>query len=159
MNEEIERRRRFYGANKFKKAEMKSLWSIICSNFDDPINQILVAAAFVSSVIGYFREGFPNGLTDGASICLALLIIIVVGSSNAWESERKLAELLARSEEQSVAVHRDSAAALDINSEELVVGDVFRITCGMRIPADSILIHGCGISVDESELTGESVEQ
>lgn len=46
-----------------------------------------------------------------------------------------------------------------IDSEELVVGDVYRVSCGMRIPADSILIHGCGVSVDESELTGESIEQ
>ena len=29
----------------------------------------------------------------------------------------------------------------------------------MRIPADSILIQGCSVSVDESDLTGESLEQ
>lgn len=29
----------------------------------------------------------------------------------------------------------------------------------MRIPADSIIILGCNISVDESELTGEAIEQ
>lgn len=45
-----------------------------------------------------------------------------------------------------------------IDSEELVVGDVYRISTGMRIPADSILIQGCNVTVDESELTGESVE-
>ena len=87
---------------------MKTLWQLICANFDDYINQILLVAAIVSIVIGYFREGFPNGLIDGMSIMFALVIIIVVGSSNAWDSERKLAELLAKSEEQKVAVHRDS---------------------------------------------------
>ena len=78
---------------------MKTLWQLICANFDDYINQILLVAAIVSIVIGYFREGFPNGLIDGMSIMFALVIIIVVGSSNAWDSERKLAELLAKSEE------------------------------------------------------------
>lgn len=78
---------------------MKTLWQLICANFDDYINQILLVAAVVSTVIGYFREGFPNGLIDGFSIMMALVIIIVVGSSNAWDSERKLAELLEKSEE------------------------------------------------------------
>ena len=159
MNDEIERRRQVYGANRFRKAQMKTLWQLICANFDDYINQILLVAAVVSTVIGYFREGFPSGLIDGMSIMFALVIIIVVGSSNAWDSERKLAELLAKSEEQMVAVHRDSSTAAMINSEDLVVGDVYRISSGMRIPADSILILGCSVSIDESELTGESVEQ
>ncbi len=67
-------------------------------NFEDRINQILLLAAIVSTVIGYFREGLPNGLIDGVSIFFALTIITVIGSANNYVSERKLQELLALSE-------------------------------------------------------------
>lgn len=36
-----------------------------------------------------------------------------------------------------------------------MVGDVFKIETGMRIPGDSILIAGTDVSTDESSLTGE----
>jgi magnesium-transporting ATPase (P-type) len=41
-----------------------------------------------------------------------------------------------------------------INSD-LVVGDVYKIEAGMRIPADSILVEGTDIATDESAMTGE----
>jgi len=57
-------------------------------NFEDRINQILLGAAAVSIVIGLVKEGFPDGLTEGLSICLALVIIITVSSANNYSSER-----------------------------------------------------------------------
>ena len=61
-------------------------------NFDDPINRVLIAAAIVSAITGLIQDGFPKGLVDGVSILVALAIIIVVGSSNNYASELKLAE-------------------------------------------------------------------
>ena len=43
-----------------------------------------------------------------------------------------------------------------IDSKDLVVGDVYIIEQGMRIPADSLLIEGKNVSINQSELTGES---
>jgi magnesium-transporting ATPase (P-type) len=63
-------------------------------NFEDKINQILLVAAIVSVIIGLIKEGFPDGLVDGISIALALIIITVVSSFNNYISERKLAELV-----------------------------------------------------------------
>ena len=63
-------------------------------NFEDKINQILLVAAIVSVIIGLIKEGFPEGLVDGISIALALIIITVVSSFNNYVSERKLATLV-----------------------------------------------------------------
>jgi P-type E1-E2 ATPase len=43
-----------------------------------------------------------------------------------------------------------------INSDQLVVGDVYQVQEGMKIPADSILLDGKSIFCDMSELTGET---
>lgn len=40
-----------------------------------------------------------------------------------------------------MSVFRNSKCSFSINSEELVVGDVIRLTAGMVVPADCILIE------------------
>ena len=67
---------------------------LILENFEDPINQILLAAAIVSIIIGCVKEGFPNGLIDGISIFIALFIISAVNSVNNIVSEKKLRDLI-----------------------------------------------------------------
>lgn len=63
-------------------------------NFDDKINLILLAAAAVSIVIGLIKDGWPEGLIEGISIMIALVIIIAVNSGNNWISEKQLANLV-----------------------------------------------------------------
>ncbi len=67
---------------------------LILDNFEDPINQILLAAAIVSIIIGCIKDGFPNGLIDGISIFVALFIISAVNSVNNIVSEKKLRDLI-----------------------------------------------------------------
>lgn len=68
--------------NKFPPLKIKTLCTLILENFKDTINIILLVAAIVSLVIGILKNGFPDGLINGASILIALLIIIVIGSGN-----------------------------------------------------------------------------
>jgi len=80
-----------FGPNAFQPPHIKSIWELVKENFDDAINQILFVAAVVSIVIGIIQHGFPDGMLEGTSILIALLIIIVVNSGNNYVSERRLA--------------------------------------------------------------------
>jgi Ca2+-transporting ATPase len=42
------------------------------------------------------------------------------------------------------------------NAKNLVVGDVYALEAGMKLPADSILVQGFDVVCDQSELTGEA---
>lgn len=95
----------------------------MAENFEDTINQILLAAAIVSIIIGLFKEGFPEGLIEGTSIMISLCIIIVVNSGNNWFSERRLAQLVSLSEKQEVAIMRNGIISSK-DSTEIVVGDI-----------------------------------
>lgn len=108
----------------------------------------------VSLIIGLLRYG-AEGLTDGLSIIVALIIITVVNSANNYASERKLRDLVALTEEQTVGVYRNSSQPMTINAKHLVVGDVYLVEAGMKIPADSILLEGRDVACEESDLTGE----
>lgn len=125
-------------------------------NFDDRINQILAVAALISLVIGVIQEGFPQGLIEGASIIIALTIIIVVGSGNNYISEKRLSDLVKLSDKQEVAVFRNSTNTTSIDSAGLVVGDLFYFEAGMKVPADCLIIEGQDVVCIEAELTGEA---
>ena len=109
----------------------------------------------MSGVIGVLRDGLP-GIIDALSICVALLIIIIVNSANNYQSERKLRDLVALSDKVVVEVYRNSDVPITIDSTDLVVGDVFMLSMGMKIPADSIVLQSQDLISDESALTGES---
>jgi P-type Ca2+ transporter type 2C len=144
-----------YGRNAFPPPKIKSLYELVMENFDDPINVILLGAAVVSVVIGILKEGFPDGLIEGASIMIALLLIVVVNSANNYISERRLANLVALADAQKIAVYRGSDQAITIDSAELVVGDLIIYEQGMKMPCDCIMISGQDTFCMEGELTGE----
>lgn len=124
-------------------------------NFEDTINRVLLGAAVVSLIIGIYQEGFPKGLIEGTSIMIALCIIITVTSVNNYVSEKRLAELVALSNVQEVAVLRGDDKAQTIDATDLVVGDLVKFSMGEKVPADMIMVDGQDVSTNESELTGE----
>lgn len=124
-------------------------------NFDETINQILCAAAVVSIIIGVIREGFPQGMIEGTSILIALVIIIVVNSANNYASERQLAKMVQLCSKQEVAVFRGSTDPITVENDELVVGDLIKFAQGMKMPADCIMVEGQDVVCREAELTGE----
>lgn len=50
--EDLANRAEVYGNNFFPPPRIKGLLELVLENFEDPINQILLAAALVSLVIG-----------------------------------------------------------------------------------------------------------
>ena len=86
--EDEKARKDYYGINAFPPPKIKTIFELVAENFEDPINVVLCGAALVSVVIGILKEGFPDGLTEGLSIMIALVIIIVVNSANNYASER-----------------------------------------------------------------------
>jgi Ca2+-transporting ATPase len=121
----IGERQQIFGKNSFPPLKVKTLCMLIMENFKDTINIILLVAAVVSLAIGILKDGFPDGLIDGASILVALGIIIVVSSGNNYISELRLAKIVASANVQNVKVHRGSATATEeIDTTELVVGDI-----------------------------------
>jgi len=129
-------------------------------NFEDPINIVLACAAAVSVAIGLLKEGFPEGLIEGVSIMIALVIIVVVNSTNNWISEQQLAKLVLLQDKAEVAVYRGSTTeTVTIDTEELVVGDLLRFEQGMKIPADCVMVTAkSDLQCNETALTGESIE-
>ena len=119
--------------------------------------KILCASAVVSLVLGIATEGLAEGWLEGASILLAVIIIVSVTSTNNYLKEKQFQKLNALATAKNINVFR-GGELLNISVYDLLVGDVVEIETGEILSVDGILIEGHNISIDESSITGETIE-
>ncbi len=118
------------------------------SQFADPIVLILVAALLVSGLI-------LGEWLDAAAIGVILVLNSVLGFIQEYRADRTLAALKKLASPRCQVMREGKIE--EINTEELVPGDVVLLAAGDKIPADGRLIDARHILIDESSLTGESV--
>lgn len=131
--------------------------ALVLENFDDRILQILCVAAIVSTAMGIIQDGWEHGWYEGVTILLAICIIVSVTAGNNYMKELQFRALVSKQGEQRVTVIRggDHREQIDIDSEDLVVGDLLVINQGIEVPADCIVIQSLKLVSDESSVTGE----
>lgn len=134
------------GRNELPHIRRSTVWSLILRQ----ISSVLIVILLIASVVSYFI-GEP---IDALFILGAVLINVIVGFIQEFKAESALEELR-RFVQHYTHVWRDGKL-ITIRVEDLVVGDIFQIKAGDRIPADSRLIYVKELEVNESPLTGES---
>jgi Ca2+-transporting ATPase len=136
-----------YGPNEIEAKKKKTWWGILLSQFTDFMIIILMAAAVIS--------GFIGDSTDMIVIFAIVLLNAVVGFIQEWRAEKAI-EALQQMAASKARVMRDKKPT-DIEAAKLVPGDVVLLEAGNVIPADVRLAESHSLKVDESSLTGESV--
>lgn len=107
--------------------------------------------AAVINIIAHGTEGIPDALI----ILTVVLINALVGVIQESKAEKALEALQQMTAPKSLV--RRNGEVIEINSEELVPGDILIIDAGRYIPADVRLIESANLQIQESSLTGESV--
>jgi Ca2+-transporting ATPase len=125
-----------------------SIWQIIFEPFKSAFIVVLALAAIVSLV--------SHEPLDAIIIGAIILINSVIFYTQHYATARVLRSLKKHNTQQ-VTVLRDEQE-IAISSTELVPGDIIIINEGERIPADARVIHTHNLQVDESSLTGESLQ-
>ena len=148
--EEVNNRLEKYGQNKLKGKPKKSIFQLFLGQLQDVLIYVLIGAA----VINIVAHGL-EGVTDAIIILAVVFINAVVGVVQESKAEKAL-EALQQMTTPKSAVRRNGEI-LEINSEDLVPGDIIIIDAGRFIPADIRLIESANLQIEESALTGESV--
>lgn len=144
---EAKKRIEFYGENKLPEGKKVTIWSIIVHQLINPLIFILIAAAIASIAIG---EG-----KDSIFIFLVILINSALGTYQEYNAE-KSASSLQKLLKITARIKRDGKEQ-DIESENLVPGDVVYLESGVKVPADIRFFEASNLEIDESFLTGESI--
>ncbi len=145
-NHEATERLKHYGLNTLPKSEPPSLVSVFFHQFSSPLIYVLAAAALLSIIIEEW--------SDAGFIVAVLLINAIIGTTQEFSAQRA-ATALNKLVTTRCRVIREGDA-YEIDSEQLVPGDILLLESGDRIPADMRLLSTNDLEIDESLLTGES---
>lgn len=135
-----------YGENIFTK-EKTTILQTFLKQFLDPISLILIVSALLSIFMGEYSD---------ASVILFIVILNSILSFiqefRSGKSIEKLSELIDR----KASVIRDGNQTI-ISVNKLVPGDIVILHAGDIVPADIKIIKSNNLSINESQLTGESI--
>ncbi|MBD5401084.1 cation-transporting P-type ATPase [bacterium] len=146
-------RRKKYGANIVPGPIPKSAWYFLAQVFQDKINRILLIMmlAFMGLAIAGFGDFY-----EAIGIGIVLLIISGVSVLTQLRAQRDALRLQLAAGQKFCRVIR-SGGMVNIDSTEIVVGDIIDLNTGEIICADGYLIDGA-VSVNNAILNGESEE-
>ena len=136
-----------YGKNKITGSKKKSLAAMFFAQMQDALIYVLLAATVITFIIGEY--------TDSIIIIVVVLINAIIGVAQEYKAEQAIEALQKMSNPQTMV--RRAGVNQEIDSEDLVPGDVVLIDAGRFIPADLRLIESSNLQIEESALTGESV--
>ena len=117
--------------------------NVIIEQLKNPIIFILFFAAIFSII--------TQSKADAIFIFVVIGINTIIGTYQEWSSE-KSAEKLQNMIKIRTKVLRDGKVE-EIDSENIVVGDIIELESGNKVPADLRLIDVKNLSIDESILT------
>ncbi len=145
--EEAANRIQIYGKNELEEVKRKTPFGMFLEQFKNVMVIILLIAAAIS--------GFMHELTDTVIILVVVVINAVLGVMQESKAEKALAALKKMSSPH-VKVKRNGTVE-QINTEDVVPGDVVLLEAGDYVPADMRLLHSANLKIEEAALTGESV--
>ncbi|MEQ8971637.1 MAG: cation-transporting P-type ATPase [Coleofasciculus sp. C1-SOL-03] len=159
-SEQVSERSQYYGLNELEETAGRSSWVILLDQFTNIMLIMLIVVAIISGVIDLidWRQG---GLEAGQvpfkdTIAILLIVILngVLGYLQESRAEKALAALKNLASPK-VRVLREGRP-MEVDSKQLVPGDIMLLEAGVQIAADGRLIEESNLQIRESALTGEA---
>lgn len=146
-DEQIEINAKTYGSNTLQKKENESIFSIVWNNVLEPLTLILIGVIIICFFIQEYKEVII--------ISIIIIVNIIISTVQELKSQKALDALEQLTTLKSTVIRNNKT--MEINSNELVVGDIIILEAGNYIPADLRIIEYAKLFIDESSLTGESL--
>ena len=144
---EAQMRLELYGENVLKEKERPQWWQVFLAQFEDLLVIILIGAAAVSML---------TGDPESALVIFSVLLLnAVLGTVQHQKAEKSLDSLRRLSSPEARVVREGRSMA--VPSAQVVPGDILVLETGDLVPADGRLLEVYGLTVNESSLTGESL--
>ncbi|MCI8330654.1 MAG: HAD-IC family P-type ATPase [Bacilli bacterium] len=147
-DEEAKKRTIIHGKNTLPKHKKESVIKIFFSEFKDPIVILLLVAIIASFLVGETVDAF--------AILLIVLIDVLMGTYQENKANNT-AEALAELVTVKTKVIRNGKI-IKIESEDITIGDIILLESGDKISADIRLTETHNLTINESVITGESLE-
>ena len=146
--EEAVQRQKQFGKNELAPKKKKGILSEILKALSEPMFLLLIVTAVI-----YFFLSQPR---DGVIMLVFVAGMISIDVIQGWKTDKTLSALKNLSAPH-IRVLRDKTER-QIDSSDLVPGDIMLIAEGDKISADGVILEANDLCVNESSLTGEAEE-
>jgi P-type Mg2+ transporter len=141
-----------FGRNLIAREHRANVLEELWNRARNPLNGLLLALAIVSYFLGDVR----------AAVVIAAMVVLAI--TTAFVQEHRSNEAAARLRamvHNTASVKRNPSRSAELFSEiqidELVPGDIVRLSAGDMIPADLRLLEAKDLFINQSALTGEAM--
>lgn len=157
---ELRRRRQVFGSNGLtlslenncKHPASLHFGRLISDSIKDSTVILLLCCATLSLLLGIKRNGFEQGILDGAMVFVVISSVVCISSLfrfvKNWINELLVSKRTSR--RAAVKVMRDGRVR-QIAVSEVVVGDVVCLQTGDQVPADGLFVHGKNLKLDDGD--------
>lgn len=145
-SQEATRRHQQYGLNQLPSRRQQGPVARFLSQFQDALVYVLIAAAAITAALDQW--------VDTAAIVGIVVINTIIGFVQEGRAERALAALQGLLSPRA-RIRRDGRRQ-EVDTSELVPGDIVLLSAGDKVPADVRLVRVRSLLIDEAALTGES---
>ena len=153
--EQVETLREAYGENKITKAKEDPISKKIYESIINPFTVILLVIAVISLFTNVILA--KPGEADPTTSIIIVVLVAVSGTIRFVQEMKsdKAASNLSSLIVNTATVIRDGEQ-MEVPIEDLVVGDIIKLSAGDMLPADALLIETRDFFIQQSSLTGES---
>lgn len=137
------------GPNRIFKQTEISFFAIARHEVTEPMILLLLVVGFFYSIWGK--------LEDAITIFIVIVLLVLAEVYNEFRAKKAIASL-EKIAAPRTKVLRDGQIT-EIDSENVVPGDILILTTGTKVAADAKIRKSIGMQFDESALTGESFPQ
>jgi len=145
--EEAKARLGKYGANRLQGKKKKNIFQMFVAQLQEWLIYILFAAVVITLFMGEY--------IDAIIVILVIITNAVLGVIQEVKAGKAIEALQKMSFPKALV--RRSGEVKEVNSHEIVPGDILILDAGRIIAADIRLIESANLQIEESALTGESV--
>jgi Ca2+-transporting ATPase len=155
---QVSERLQRYGTNELVETGGRSAFTIFVDQFKNIMLLMLIAVAIISAGLD-IQAGmqsktfvFPK---DAVAIFAVVLLNGILGYVQESGAEKALAALKNMATSK-VRLVRDGSIS-EVDSKELVPGDVLHLEAGVKVPVDGRILEEANLQVREAALTGEAI--
>lgn len=147
-SEESKRRLIENGENKLDEGKTKSVLALLFEQLKDVLVCVLLGSALLTVIV-------KHEYIDAIIILSVVVINAIVGVVQELKAEKALSALKNMTSPKALVIR--NGVNLEIDSKEVVVGDIVVLDAGRYVPADLRLIESVNLQIEESSFTGESI--
>lgn len=143
---EVQAQRKKFGENVVVEVSSNRWLEIFKETFSDPMIWFLIGIGIIFFAIGQKSEGI--------TLFVAILPLTLMDAFLHWRTQASTLGLKSNLTSKVFVIREGQD--IEIDSKELVPGDILKLSTGIFIPADGLIEDAHEIQIDESVLTGEA---